>query len=287
MKKYEFTDETVNAENGAVLHRIKALIDIGNYVKAGDRGGFIEKEENLSHEGNAWVSGNAEVYGDAWVYDNARVYGNAWVYGNAQVYGDAKVYGGAWVYGNALVCGNARVYGDAQVYGEAWIYDDAQVCGNAKVYDDTLVYDDAKIFDNTVACYGAANAESNLSKTYYLLHLEKWIVPDWSGTVFTSMLYESRDACRKGCQTKELMEFATAILGNLDARSDDQTLEEKDIFALNADTDEFRERYEKEEKQVVAFADDVKKWLGKSRCEDSLLGDDSLFWEIIELQLAN
>ena len=58
--------------------------------------------------GNAWVSGNAQVYGDA------RVCGDAWVYGNARVYGDA------WVYGNARVYGNAQVSGNAQVYGNAW-----------------------------------------------------------------------------------------------------------------------------------------------------------------------
>ncbi|MCU4481562.1 hypothetical protein, partial [Acinetobacter ursingii] len=59
--------------------------------------------------GNAWVSGNAQVYG------NARVYGNAWVSGNAQVYGNARVYGNAWVYGDARVYGNARVSGNARV----------------------------------------------------------------------------------------------------------------------------------------------------------------------------
>lgn len=36
-------------------------------MKAGELGGYVEKEENLDHEGNAWVSGNALVYGDALV----------------------------------------------------------------------------------------------------------------------------------------------------------------------------------------------------------------------------
>lgn len=53
--------------------------DFGS-VKTGEFGGYIEKEENLSHFGNAWVSGNA------WVFDNARVYDNAWVFGNAEVF---------------------------------------------------------------------------------------------------------------------------------------------------------------------------------------------------------
>lgn len=30
-------------------------------MKAGELGGYVEKEENIDHEGNAWVSGNAQV----------------------------------------------------------------------------------------------------------------------------------------------------------------------------------------------------------------------------------
>ncbi len=89
MKKYELTEETVTVY-GKTLYRIRAVRDFGS-VKTGEFGGYIEKEENLSHFGNAWVSGNA------WVFDNARVYDDTWVYGNARVYGDA------WVFGNAEV----------------------------------------------------------------------------------------------------------------------------------------------------------------------------------------
>ena len=74
-RKYEFTGETKNWI-GRKLHRIRAVRDFGD-VKAGDLGGWIEKERNLSHDGDAWVYGNARVYGNAEVYGNARVYGNA------------------------------------------------------------------------------------------------------------------------------------------------------------------------------------------------------------------
>ena len=87
MKKYELTDDTVQFF-GKTLHRVKALCDFGD-VKAGDLGGYIESESNLSHDSNAWVYGDARVSGDAWVYGNARVYGNAWVYGDAQICCDA------------------------------------------------------------------------------------------------------------------------------------------------------------------------------------------------------
>ena len=78
MKKYELTEETVTVY-GKTLYRIRAVRDFGS-VKTGEFGGYIEKEENLSHFGDAWVSGEARVSGDA------RVFGNAWVYGNAEVF---------------------------------------------------------------------------------------------------------------------------------------------------------------------------------------------------------
>ena len=75
MKKFKLTSEFIVDISGVKLFRIKALIEFGN-VKAGDLGGYIEKEENLSHMGNAWVSGNAQVSGDARVFGDARVSGD-------------------------------------------------------------------------------------------------------------------------------------------------------------------------------------------------------------------
>lgn len=89
MKKFELTSEFITNIFGTKLFRIKALIEFGN-VKAGELGGFVEKEENLSQDGNAWVYDNARVYGDAWVYGDARVCGDACVYGDA---GYATVHG--------------------------------------------------------------------------------------------------------------------------------------------------------------------------------------------------
>ena len=63
MKKYELTTDT-KIVLGKKLFRIKALVSFGN-VKAGDLGGYVERENNLSHEGKAWVSGDAKVFGDA------------------------------------------------------------------------------------------------------------------------------------------------------------------------------------------------------------------------------
>ena len=89
------------------LCRIQALKDFGD-VKAGDIGGYVASERNLSQDG------------DCWIYDNAIVCDNAIVHGNARVYD------------NALVCDNAIVCSDASVHG------DAIVCGNAIVTKDPI-----------------------------------------------------------------------------------------------------------------------------------------------------
>lgn len=76
MKKFEFTGETKTISllfRTATLHRIRAVAEFG-LVKIGDLGGWIEKEENLSHEGKAWVWGNAKVCGDVKVCGDAEVF---------------------------------------------------------------------------------------------------------------------------------------------------------------------------------------------------------------------
>ena len=155
-KKYKLTDETISV-NGRTLYRIEALKDFGD-VKKGDKGGYVEKEENLSQSGGCWVYRDAAVYGSAKVYGDAEVYDDAAVYGDAQVYGDARVYGDASVHGDARVCDHARVYDNARVRDNAW------VCGYAKVCDNAIVRDKAEISDNAEV---SGNAEvSDNAKVY-------------------------------------------------------------------------------------------------------------------------
>ena len=152
-KKYELTSETIKF-NGVTLYRIKALKDFSN-IKAGDLGGWIEKEDNLSQMDNAWIGGDAKVYGSAKVCCDANVYGNALIYGDAKVYGNAVVCGDAKVCGNAIVDGNADVYGDAIIYDNAEVYGNAQICGKAQVFGNARIYDNAEIYGKSMV-YGDA-----------------------------------------------------------------------------------------------------------------------------------
>lgn len=144
-KKYELTGET-KEHNGRVLHRIKALRDIPRHeIFAGALGGWLETENNLSHDGDAWVGEDAIVYQNALVSDGAYVGGMAKVLGNAQVYDHAEVSGAAvvrdcaYIRGRALVCGSAVIAQNAHIAGLA------KVSGNARVEGDALVFDSAKI----------------------------------------------------------------------------------------------------------------------------------------------
>ena len=141
MRKYEMTANTKMCF-GRKLYQIRALVNFEN-IKAGDLGGYIEKEENLSQDNIAWVFDNAcvydnaQVHGNAQVFDNVLIYGNARVYGTARVYDDAQIYGNAQVYGNARVCDNVWILDDALIFGDAWAYGIACICGDACVCSDS------------------------------------------------------------------------------------------------------------------------------------------------------
>lgn len=133
MKKYELTDETKRFF-GRTLHRIVALRDFDS-VKKGDKGGWIETEENLSHEGNCWVYDEAKVLDNARVCDNAKIYCNAIVYNHARVRNNAKIYDHVMNYGNSDVYGNAGVYGKTIICGSTEISGFVDVIGEAKLYN--------------------------------------------------------------------------------------------------------------------------------------------------------
>ena len=180
-KKYKLTDETINL-NGATLYRIEALKDFGE-IKKGDKGGFIASENNLSHEGNAWVSDDACVYGSACVYGDACVFGCACVYDNALVSGNGQVYGNARVCGNARVYNHAYVYGDARVYGDTFVRGDARVWGNSRVYGNARVTDDACVCgDALVRGYAYVCGDAEISNKSDYIVFQNW----WSsGRYFT------------------------------------------------------------------------------------------------------
>ena len=168
VKKFELIKNDYISLDGYTLYRIRALIDFYD-VSAGDLGGYIEKEANLSQEGNAWVYDNARVFGDAKICSDAKVRDNAWVYDDAYISDKARVYG------------NAKVYGDTYVCDNAWVCDNAIICGQAIVrscvYDNAKVYGNACVFGNAIICGDAVIAE----RDDYIVFKNSWS----SGRYFT------------------------------------------------------------------------------------------------------
>ena len=122
MKKYKLIESDKTTPNGKPLFQLVALRDFGS-VSKGDKGGYVESEDNLSHKGNCWVFDDAWVFGKAWVFGNAQIFDDAWVSGNAKIFDDAKIFDGAWVFGNAQISGSARIFDNAQISGDAQVYD--------------------------------------------------------------------------------------------------------------------------------------------------------------------
>ena len=129
-KKFELTDKFVFNTFGIKLFQIKCTKSF-KYAKEGDLGGYVEKDENLDQESDAWVFGNARVYGDAWVSGDARVFGDAQVFGNARVYGDARVSGDADIENDNNHCG-FDCFGSCNRHTHAYLTKDNKVeitCG--------------------------------------------------------------------------------------------------------------------------------------------------------------
>lgn len=115
-KKYELTSETkiIMVGNEAIkVHRIKALIDISEDVKAGSLGGWVESEDNLLQSRSCWIfdnsacCGNAKIYGNAILKNNSICCENAGLNGNAIIdssciKGESRIRIGAIVKGSTI-----------------------------------------------------------------------------------------------------------------------------------------------------------------------------------------
>lgn len=142
-KKYKLTDETIEFE-GRTLYRIQALREIvfedkyGDViVREGDKGGFVQSEENLSQEGDCWLFPDTAI--NDGIYETIPL-----------VYGSAKVFAGARVYGSSKICGNVQI-SDYAIIKNSEISGEVQVFGEAKVIDSTIE-DNVKIYERCTVC---------------------------------------------------------------------------------------------------------------------------------------
>lgn len=144
-KKYKLTEETIEF-NGVKLHRIEALKNFGVVYK-GDKGGFVQSEENLSQLDNCWIFNDSKAIGNSLVYKNAVLSGNSIICDNAVATGfslicdhsivceKALITNNALIHRNSVVCGNSYVAGDAKVTDFSRVDGLSEVTGNAEIRD--------------------------------------------------------------------------------------------------------------------------------------------------------
>jgi len=141
-KKFELVRNEVYAKDGHALFRIRALKTFKNIyddiIEAGEIGGYVEKEDNLSQEGSCWIYDDAMVYHDAFVQDDALICQNAQVFGFANIRDKTFVMNNAKIYDHASCWGEAAINDNAIIEGAAHI-SDGIIQGNAKICDDAVI----------------------------------------------------------------------------------------------------------------------------------------------------
>ena len=164
-KKYKITSNTTLTPCYKTVYQIQALIDIPKYgVKKGDKGGFVEGGDNLSHEGDCWVAKEAQAYDDSRIMNGALLTGQAQAYGQAHIGENALVTGQSHVYDSATVGGFSTVSEQAHVCEFAYVTEYAAIkgksvlCGIADVSGETRVGAEAVISEGAF-CFEKSDPE--------------------------------------------------------------------------------------------------------------------------------
>lgn len=143
-KKYKLSDSALKTSVNKNLYVIIALKDFAD-VKAGDVGGFVESEDNLSQSGDCWIYDNAKVSGNAKVHDNVIVCGKSSITGNAIVTGNVKISDNAWIYDNAIIRGYVNISGTSSISGTSKISGNVRIEGRVKVSSNAQISKNASI----------------------------------------------------------------------------------------------------------------------------------------------
>ena len=118
--KYRITD--MEHPEYPFLHRIQALREINDNVSAGDLGGYVESEANLSFE-----PGDS-----AWIYDDAICCGDAYVANNSELHNCAVACDSAYITNAAVMLEASRAEDDSYL-SCAMLTDHACISGMSMV----------------------------------------------------------------------------------------------------------------------------------------------------------
>lgn len=186
-----FTDLTDNEKPvERRMYRLKALRDIpAHNIKAGDLGGWVNRRNILSHEGDCWIGNEAKFFSedghtvslvtdDALITDQVIVYSRVntsiSIYQNAilsenvkliavgrgfdpRIHGEARLSDDAFIRNPTEITG--KISGEARVTEASSVMGNAHVSGSAKISEST-VSDAARVTGNAVVSKGSKIGES-------------------------------------------------------------------------------------------------------------------------------
>lgn len=260
-KKYKLTKETM-CFDGVTLHRIQAIKDFGD-VTAGEHGGWVESERNLSQKGNCWINMEAKAYGYAEICDNAVLTNGAIACGNSIIGNDTSVtdesvirgfthlFGNVEVSGKSVIDGYAKLYGHVMVIGAKII--DAEVCDNVVICDGAYVHGHIKINGNAYISNGAEvrktddyivfkNFWSSGRHFTWTRSNNKWHVGCFRGTGEELIKKAYQDSEKSGREYERVVRYVESILA--DEQYDTAIVKYQDIERIvSQTTDEGAVRY--------------------------------------------
>lgn len=162
-KKFELCSDVKQWSDNIVLYRIKALKDFicdGILIRKGDKGGFVQSENNLSQEGNCWIFDDAVAMEGSTVKDNASLHNQVMIFDKSIVCDNAALYNFAAMFDKSMAAGNAVLSGHAKMHAQSVIIDNACIGGCAIACDNCIISGNAKVQGNTII-HGNASVSGN------------------------------------------------------------------------------------------------------------------------------
>lgn len=151
-KKYRIVKGYERKINGIIIHRIQALKDFGD-LKAGDLGGWIENESNLSQEGNCWVYPGSVVCRDSVVQDNAKIAGDSIINEHCFISDNAHIRDGSMCCGKSvgqpvIIRGKSSV-SNSDIFGHVKIWEGEIIKSIIRGYNGPTVIDSGFVIRST------------------------------------------------------------------------------------------------------------------------------------------
>ena len=190
-KKYEITD--LAHPKYPWLHRIRALKDVNEKVPKGKLGGFVESENNLSHEGKCWIYDQAICCEQAVVEKNAALFQSAVAKGQVLVYGNAAMYDHSFAEGECHILAGT-------IKDRAWIRGDARISADKKTKSAPVIAGESEVF-------GSVHGNVLVNGFIGLIHVVNYTEEPY---VFTggrdSIVIEKKNPKRKKSKNKKQTE---------------------------------------------------------------------------------